>query len=293
VNFCRRVDLSKVNKKTLESLIKAGALDKFGTRASMLSALDKILESGHKEKKLFSSGQTSLFGAESLGENENEEIKLQDIEEFDKRQLLAFEKELFGFYLSEHPMQRHLSFIRSKTTHSLGELSSDDADKRVKIGGIISELRKVTTKNGNNEMAIVKIEDETGSIEAVVFPKVYASTSKHLILDQIVIVSGRIDNREDRFSLIVENVLGIDDSAINSEFDKQNPLYPNELEIRVPQGTRLSELEKLNSLLKKFPGSEQVVLIFSNPSGEKMVRVPFGIDFSGELKRQIADIWQS
>lgn len=289
-DFARRVDLSKVNKKTLESLIKAGALDIFGSRAGMLGSLDRILEAGHKEKKIHAAGQNSLFGEETNTEDiMHSDIVIGNVEEFDKRQLLSFEKELFGFYLSEHPMQKLLSLVKNKTSHNLGELNSEMADQRVKVGGIITELKKLITKTSKSEMAIAKIEDETGSIEIVIFPKIYSATQSFWIHDQIIIVAGRVDNREDRFSLIAESVdvLKHDEFQTDSVYSEED----DEKIIRVPKNAKLLDLEQLNKLLKAHPGSDQVDLIFTNNIGEKKVSVPFGVDFNEILKKEINNLW--
>ncbi|MBI3384888.1 DNA polymerase III subunit alpha [Candidatus Gottesmanbacteria bacterium] len=291
VDFCRRVDLSKVNKKTLESLIKAGALDQFGTRAAMLSSLDAILTTGHREKKLVSLGQASLFG-EVEGKDGSEEVILKTMEEFDKRQLLSFEKELFGFYLTEHPMQAVLSLVRQQTSHSLGELSLEHVNKTIKVGGIITELRKILTKNGSNEMAIVKIEDDTGSIEAVVFPKIYTSTHSCWIVDQVVIINGRVDNREERLSLIVESASSLRELAAASPAGESKFQSGNDLQVVIPKSATPHDLEKLNSFLKNNPGYDHIVLVFSNNSGEKRINVPFGVSFTENLRKKISDLWK-
>ena len=283
VDFCRRVDLSKVNKKTLESLIKAGAFDEFGKRASMLASLNQILEAGHREKKNYAAGQESLFG------ETEEEFKLIEVEEFDKKQLSVFEKELFGFYLTEHPLTRVISIIRERTTHTLAEITPEETNKNVKIGGVITEIRKILTKNGNNEMAIVKIEDETGSIECVVFPRTYATTARLWINDQIVLISGKIDSREDRLSLIVESASLIEQEDAVQMIKKNT----DTIEIVVPPFAKTHDLEILNTLLKNSPGTEKVILIFNNKAGEKRITVPFGVNFDDGLKKNVEEIWRS
>lgn len=291
VDFCRRVDLAKVNKKTLESLIKAGALDLFGTRASMLASLDTILTMGHREKKLVSSGQESLF-SEDDNQDGSSEFKLKNVEEFDKRQLLSFEKELFGFYLTEHPMLMVLSLIRQQTSHSLGELNLEHVGKTIKVGGIITEIRKIFTKNGNNEMAIVKIEDDTGSIEAVVFPKIYSLSHSCWIVDQVVIINGRVDNREERLSLIVESASSLNQFETSYSSENIVPLVKNDFEIFVPKSATPHDLENLNALLKKYPGNDFITLVLTNTNGEKRISVPFGISLSETLKKEINDLWK-
>ena len=198
--------MSKVNKKTLESLIKAGALDKFGKRASMLISFPEFLEEMHRKKKNKDQGQTSLF------EEEEMEIKTISsdaslIEDFSEPEKLAFEKEFLGIYLSSHPHLETLEFIRLKTTHEIQVLAEEREGTRVKVGGIIESSRKILTKKTGSEMAFLVLGDEKGlSIECVVFPKVYDLYKRYLIRDTVILVEGKVDARNDRPMIIVESV---------------------------------------------------------------------------------------
>lgn len=198
-DFARRVDLQKVNRKALESLIKAGAMDSFGKRAAMLVALDKLISDSHKLAKQVSAGQTGLFADTAS------DFDLPDIEELSKEQLLTFEREYLGFYLSEHPAQKLLDQISDMVTHNIGELTAElHGGKSVTVGGVITQVRRIFTKKNNDEMAFVTIEGRLGGkIECVVFPKIY-SDKANWQENNVVILSGRVDNREDRLSLIVE-----------------------------------------------------------------------------------------
>ncbi|MBI2029123.1 DNA polymerase III subunit alpha [Candidatus Gottesmanbacteria bacterium] len=199
--FCKRVDTQKVNKKVLESLIKVGALDNFGNRASQLSALPEILSTAQKEKKKLETGQFSLFS-----ENDNENggaSTLPSFDEFSQKEKLRFEKELLGFYFSAHPLTPVLKIIDKKATHKLKDLDTAIL-KPVIVGGIITRVKKIMTKKSNQEMAFVKIEDISGSAELVVFPKFFSRTRHIWITDQAVLVAGKLDSRGDRTSLIVE-----------------------------------------------------------------------------------------
>jgi len=203
VNFCQRVDLQKVNKKTLESLIKAGAMDDFGRRSAMLSGLDQILMESHRERKRGEAGQQSLF--ESVGGNESViNFQLPDIEEFTRMELLSFERDFFGFFLTEHPMAKTLAQLKDEVTYLIGDLSLEETGKMVKVGGIITQIKRITTRRNGSEMAFVRINDRTGSVEIIVFPKVYQMIRDVLLKDQAIIVTGRVDNKEDRLTIIVE-----------------------------------------------------------------------------------------
>lgn len=204
-DFCERVDLSKVNKKTQESLIKVGAFDQFGKRAALLAGAAILTDEIQKEKRRKSSGQIGLFGSEVSPTQD----QLPDIEEFSKMELLRYEKELLGFYLTEHPMADQLSKLISKTSHALGDLTSTDVGMTVIVGGFIASVKKIITKKSNSEMAFVRLTDSSGSIEVVVFPRIYAQIKNSLLVDTLVLVKGRVDEREDRLTLIANDVFGV------------------------------------------------------------------------------------
>lgn len=202
LDFCHRVDLQKVNRKTLESLIKAGAMDAFGKRASMLASLSKFMEESHKEQKRKLAGQTSLFADPQVTND-----ILVDIEELSRTELLAFERELLGFYLTEHPLRPVLSSLSNKISHQIGELAEVNTGNSVLIGGVITSVKKILTRQGNSEMAFVKLEDLTGSVEVIVFPRVYAPNKEFLILDKIILVTGKVDFKDERPMVLAEKII--------------------------------------------------------------------------------------
>lgn len=207
-DFCSRVDGQKVNKKVLESLIQVGAFDAFGKRAAMLASLEKIRQKAAQEQKRKANGQTSLFDNPGAGIDKKPlKDELLEIDELSKSDLLALEKNLLGFYLTEHPLAQVLSTLEKVVSHRLSELDPFElSGKKVKVGGIVASIRRVFTRKGNNEMAFVTIEDQTGSLDLVIFPQIYSSVKTILVEDKVIIVEGRLDYREDRLSLIVENL---------------------------------------------------------------------------------------
>jgi DNA polymerase-3 subunit alpha len=199
--FISRVDLSKVTRKTLESLIKTGAFDRFGKRSALLASFSQIVEKMHIRDSHHRDGQVSLF---SLVESEEPLADhLPDIEELTKEELLLFEKELLGFYLTEHPLTQYLPLLSKKTTHRIASLGLER--NAVIIGGIITSVKKVMTRNGNNQMAFVKLDDFTANIELVVFPSVLERTKNLWIVDKIVLVKGKTNEREERLTVIVDD----------------------------------------------------------------------------------------
>lgn len=204
-DFVRRVDLSKVTKKTLESLIKAGALDLFGRRAALLSGFPAIVDKVHTKAKDQASGQGSLF-------SEEEEFDLKDnlpeVEELSKEEMLLFEKELLGFYLTEHPLSSYLPILERKVSHRINALAPDS--RSVVIGGIISQVKKIITKIGAKEMAFVKLDDFTATIELIVFPSIYERTKSLWRVDQVILLKGKVTEKEERLSVIVDDAKVLD-----------------------------------------------------------------------------------
>ncbi len=205
-DFLSRVDLAKVNKKTVESLIKAGALDEFGKRSALLTAYPEFAEKASREQKNIAKNQASLFGdAEEV--HMTTSSTLHDIEEFSEREKLMFEKELLGFFLTNHPLSQELDNLSQYISHTLAELEEEKEGQSLKIGGLVSSVKKIITKKSNQEMAFVSIEDHTGiTIEIVVFPKTFETTKQVLLRDAVVIIEGKLQFKDERPVIIAENV---------------------------------------------------------------------------------------
>lgn len=201
-DFLTRVDLAKVNKKTVESLVKAGALDQFGKRAAMLSQLASIVLDVQKEKDRLEKGQIGLFEMEASDPVSD----FTEIEEFSKTELLRFEKDFLGFYLTEHPLAPVLSQITNKVSHNIADISLSDVGAAAVVGGVILQIKKIITKSGGQEMAFIKLSDLTGAIELVVFPRIYERMKQNLVLDRVVVVKGRINEKDNRLTLIVDDL---------------------------------------------------------------------------------------
>ncbi|MDP3988289.1 MAG: DNA polymerase III subunit alpha [Candidatus Levybacteria bacterium] len=204
-NFCTRVDLSKVNKKTLESLIKSGAMDHFGKRTSLLISLPETVDKLHKIKKQQSEGQSSLFGDDSP-DDLSTTSKNNNIDDFSQNEKLGFEKEFLGIYLTSHPQIENLLLIKSAITQELSDLAEEQEGTGVKVGGIIESIRKIITKK-QSEMAFMVLGNEAGiTIECIVFPRVYEQYKKLLLVDTIIVVLGKIDLKNDRPMIIVDKI---------------------------------------------------------------------------------------
>ncbi|HBC73079.1 MAG: polymerase III, alpha subunit protein [Candidatus Amesbacteria bacterium GW2011_GWB1_47_19] len=299
-DFCLRVDSQKVNRKVLESLIKAGSMDSFGKRSSMLSALDKIRDRGTSMNKLKSMGQFSLFGQE---DGENTSDRLPDIPEFEKEQKLNLEKELLGFYLTEHPHADRLNQMQSVITHQIpGLLTENLTGEIVTIGGIIESCRNVITKSGNLPMCFARITDLSKSVEVVVFPKVYAATSSVWQPDNLVLVSGKVESRgisefDEDNNDATRDVSVIADTALifTGPDTKLNPASGDNpgkalISIEIPPHFPQNKLVALNQLLSHHRGPRLAQLVFLKNGTSKTLPLPYGLDWTADLSSALADL---
>lgn len=206
-DFVRRVDVSKVNKKTLESMIKTGSFDRFGSRQALLISVGTMLDHVHRERKSVASGQVGLFAGEDTS---LEDDTLPHVEELSARELLSFEKELLGFYLTSSPLAPMLAKLKDYETVPIEEITAARVGQRVVIGGFVATIKKIFTKAGNNEMVFAKIEDLTGSVEVVVFPKVYGKTYDLWVHDTVVLISGKVDEKDDRVTILADEARRIE-----------------------------------------------------------------------------------
>lgn len=204
-DFCSRVDLRLVNKRVIESLIKCGAFDTLGIkRARLYSQIDKALESAQRIQKERAAGQASLFDILK----EEPLVELEEVEDWPEHKLLAYEKEMLGLYITGHPLARHEQELRQYVTASTSQLSSISAGEEVSIGGIITRVRSVPTRKGE-KMAFVGLEDWEGTVEAVLFPKVYETSLRYLRSDSVVLVRGKIDTVGEEPKIVVNEIMSL------------------------------------------------------------------------------------
>ncbi|GKX68030.1 DNA polymerase III subunit alpha [Inconstantimicrobium mannanitabidum] len=219
-DFCYKVDTAVINKRALESLIKVGAFDQFGIfRSKLLAVHEKLLDGVNNQRKKNIEGQISLFGEEMGNVLEQPKLDYPNIKEFNKKNLLAIEKEMTGLYLSGHPLDEYEQSLKEQTSieiekilaveSSLNEVEENEFQQlqemdldtvrdgeRVLIGGIISSVSRKVTRN-NDIMAFVSLEDLTGIIEVIVFPKTMHKVSSLINEDELVVIRGRVSIRED------------------------------------------------------------------------------------------------
>lgn len=265
--FCERIKDASVNKKCVESLIKAGAFDEFGkTRATLLASFEAILDTINNENRNKIENQVSMF--DLMNEEDTEKIETQkysfiEKEEMDTRELLSLEKEMLGVYISGHPLDKIRAAIEKQSNISsldlikineeveeTGEARSFKDGQNVKFIGIISKVNKKFTRK-NTTMAFINLEDFYGNVEIIVFDSVYSKTSHFLVEDSIVLVEGRLSIREDEPAKIVA-------SNIKEFFEesKEENVSLNKVKTLQINITNLEENQKskLRGAIKFFSG---------------------------------------
>ncbi len=211
-DFIGAVNTRVVNRKAIESLVKAGGFDRFGDRSTLLHNMDLIIAYGQRLAKQKASGQTDLFGnIIDDAMNHKPTLKLDaPPAKFGPRELLGWERELLGLYLSQQPLEA-FSVLLAEQTLPLNTLKPEHDTKQVVIGGVITDFREIVTKNGQ-KMAFVKLEDEFGETEIILFPSTYQQTTGLWERDRVVIVRGKVNAKDREGNMTTEVKILVDDA---------------------------------------------------------------------------------
>ncbi len=297
-DFVKRAGREAINRKTMESLILAGALDDFGDRKTLFSNIDSILNFSTEHQRQANSNQLGMFGAAEKATRQT--IQLSQIEEATDQEKLAWEKEYLGTFVSRHPLKEIMpklsGIVRSTTT-----LSGADDGRVAKVAGIITRVQKVFTKNGD-AMLFVTLEDLGGTIEAIVFPRVLDSTRSIWERDKVILVSGKVTVKERAENQGESIVVLTEPKILVSEAYEVNNAYLKQLEeaaamtrraespstfvqpviqrfeytadgmlIKLPKTFTNARLATLKQTLEKYPGEFKVMLeVFSNGRWQKI-----------------------
>ncbi len=277
-DFIGRVDARKVNKKVLESLIKVGALSRFGTRAALLASVDKIREKMVKPKG--DDNQPGLFAVEDVKQMTSVEvIEIEKIDEFPEDELQSLERQLLGFSLSAKPISEVIGSLEFQSTHKIFEITAEESyPSLVKVAGVVTEVRVITTKKTGAEMAFAKAEDGTGILELVIFPKVFKDTRDFWVSGQPLLITGKVDVRDESPNLLVESI-----ETMNTLDEKKE----REVYIKIPKSAEdTATLKKLKELLVASPGDHTGYLQFD---GGRKVKLSFKIAWNESLAKAIAE----
>ncbi|KAF0109077.1 MAG: DNA polymerase III subunit alpha [Anaerolineaceae bacterium] len=201
-DLAARADLRAVGKRALECLVKVGALDKFGPRTAMLETIDRIVAVSNSHFRAAEAGQLSLFGAAT---GVRESIHLPVVPDADRRELLNWERELIGMYLSEHPLTAYVNEIRRVVTHFSNTLGEAVHEEKTRVAGMITGIRPYQTKKGSM-MAWVTLEDLTGVIELVLFPRAWEKYQFALEIGGVIVAEGKVDAQSSPPKVLVDNI---------------------------------------------------------------------------------------
>ncbi len=267
-DLCKRVDLRLVNRKVLESLIKCGAMDCFKARRSqMMAVAEQALESGSQTQKEKASGQFSFFDLEEGFQSFSKETQtLPDIPEWHKNEILGYEKELLGFYLSGHPLAHYQVEVKEFTDYSTKDLKLAVDGQEVRLVGLISAIKLTSTRKTNERMAILKMEDMEGTVEVVAFPSAYPLIAQHLREGAVVVLIGKVSLRDESPKIMASDMKPIEEvyksvKSINVDLSDINE----------------KRLQDLRERLSRFPGKIPVTLKLDTKS-YKSVQIMVGED---------------
>ncbi len=296
-DFLTRVSVRIVNRKTLESLIRAGAFDRFASRSELLHNLDVLLAYASRQQKERLSGQTDLFGGSESTPQAKAKLTLQPATiTHSPQETLQWERELLGLYLSRHPLDNYENWLSAhaepiKTAQQMAD------DKLLTIGGVVTDKREITTKKGQR-MAFVKIADLSSEIEAVVFPSVYEAVAEFCQKDMVVIAKGRISTKDNKGSLGGEPKLLLHEMRCVTDEDLQSPTaakktrqldvatgampslinpLPRRVYIRIMQSDDHEMLVTLKKLLDMHQGGTEVVLVVGQDPNRQIIKLPGGM----------------
>ncbi|MBM4433042.1 MAG: DNA polymerase III subunit alpha, partial [Chloroflexi bacterium] len=308
-DLCRRADLSGLNKRVMESLIKVGTFDSFKiSRGTLLSNVDRILSLAQREHRLRETGQSTMFdlwGAATPAPMPSLDLESADVSVTEK---LAWEKELTGVYLSEHPFSAFANKIGSETT-LCGQIDAEMAGQTVVVAGIVTSIRQMFTRDRHIFVSAV-LEDLDGSIEAMVWPRVYAETRDLWQEGSLLLVEGKVRLKDDRVQLTCDRVRRYQPEEPQEEKALSKPAETAEIPpppvaepaavktqhllISITQtndkASDIAYLLRLIDTLKEFPGQDEVSLRVTN--GEKIFNLSLSnikVNYCPELHQRLAD----
>ncbi len=277
-SFAQRMGAGQLNKRAVENMIKAGALDSLGgKRRQFMMVYEQVMENAAKERKNAMTGQMSLF--DFMGEEDRKafSIQLPQVEEFTRAQLLDYEKEVLGIYVSGHPLEEYTQLLQKNVTASTVDFQLDEEthvpripdQSRVVIGGLL-ENKNVRYTRTNQMMAIITLEDMVGTVEVLVFPKAYEKYSAALRDDAKLLISGRVNAEDEKDSkLIADEVYTFDQ-------------VPTQLWIRFKREEQYrANAGRLEQILKSNPG-RQAVTVYIEETKQRLTR-PQGVTVSEAL----------
>ncbi len=288
-DFCERVDLTVLNKRAFESLIKAGAFDSLGyTRKYLLENYEKISSIALKKRRERENGQFALF--EVKGDESEEE---RGKEEFSKDVLLSMEKEMLGVYVSDHPLLSVKEELERIVTHRSSELEEATEGQEVCVGGIISHIKRSFTKKGET-MATISLDDLEGSVQVIVFPKILQESQEKVAVDKIVIVVGRVDVSEERqeVKVIARRIFTLEEASEDKVKVQRKSLSDKEkaLHLKIESQKLTFKLQsELKRIFPRYKGEVPVYIHLLENGSRKLFKLndEFKVDLASPLLAEL------
>lgn len=275
-NFLERIDQRKVNKKVIDGLIKAGAFDLLeGTRAGAMDTMNRLLGNGMKSSAGRVFGQQSIFG-------DIPDAEAGVVSEWNKDELLKYEKESLGFYITGHPLIKYEAYLKKLGTKTISELEETADGQEVRIAGILTAIRKTQTKSKAEIMAYCTLEDPEANIDIIVFPELYKSSLAILQKDVPLLVKGSVDKTEKGIKIIANEISRLDVMV-------GNHLRKAELTLRLPLADGM-QLQTLRSILTDNTGLYPLFLRVMHRDAETVIETDMKISGDKEMVRRIEAI---
>ncbi len=278
-----------VNKKVLENLAMAGALDRFGERNELIQNLDAMLSFSSQINKRRNSTQIDLFG--DAAESVSFSLHLTPAEPASEKQRLTWERELLGIYVSAHPISPYLHNLPDNRNR-IGELSTVEDGETVKVCGIILSVRKILTKKDAKSMAFVQIEDETGVGEAIFFPKTWATKEDVCLEGRAICIEGKLSRKESRMDgetletkVLADNCTVISDAKLPENERKATSLW-----LKIPEDGDRNLLQNIKQALEKHKGTIPVTLLLPALEGAQEMKITQRVEASDSLYSKLATL---
>ncbi len=280
-DFCRKIDLRRVNKRVIEALVYCGAFDTTqAKRKALMEVMEQAMQLATLHKKEVDSGQLSIFGGATSGEHNPVDPVLPEIDEWDDRQIAKLEKESIGFYITCHPLTGFESVMKTRSVTQSDALSTIQDNRELRICGMIIQKKVATTKRGE-KMAYLRIEDLVGSVEVIVFPDLYRSSAFLFDQDIPLLVNGTLDQGDKGIKLKATMILPL---------EKKNKVTI----VLSSKQVSPEEINRLNQVLEEFPGEIPVFLKIRVPDGDRFstestiaLDTRLNVDASEQLKTKL------
>jgi DNA polymerase-3 subunit alpha len=301
-DFIERIQTKDLNKKSLESLVKSGAMEEFGERNLLLTNVENILNYSKNFQKNLNSNQTSLFGAASGVEIKMPGISLASADPAEKMQRLGWEKELLGLYVSDSPLAEFSGFFR-QFAKPVSEIDESFVSQTVTIGGIIENVKKILLKNGKN-MAFVAVEDAGGQkMEIIAFPRTFEQYSGLLAEGNIILATGKISDKDGTMKLLCDELRLVNQDEIarfrtletQRKREEEREKSFRKVFLRLPRGASSELLRKISGILNAAPeGNAKIFLEIADGRGNpSRLETPHQIRYDRNVAERLQEIMRN